>query len=342
MREYDLIVVGCGPAGATAARVAAENGLAVLVLEARKVVGRPLQCAELVPYLNGSLPADSVCQALTGMEFHVEGEIAAAVHAPGFMLNRPVFDQRLAKLAIRKGAHLRLGHRVQGIENGTVFCQGNGKETFRARVILGADGCRSVVARSLGASCAEFMVARQVSAPLRKPQKSARLFFERRYGSGYGWLFPKGKWANVGLGLPQACADRLDPELKRFTELLARKELIDSGGIRDHAKGAIPVDGPSKRLVSGCALLAGDAAGLTNPLTGAGLISALVSGEIAAKVTAEALRQGDLSRLARYEDEVRLALPMERFAEKRKRMLRAWDTKSLKALIEEAWIDGRS
>src|SRR5262249_49593219 len=133
-----------------------------------------------------------------------------------------------------------------------------------------------------------FVYARQLSVPLLEPHADTDIFLSRDYHGGYGWLFPKRGVANVGIGVTPEARSRL----KRLLDAL-HGGLIASGRARTRVLGRtgglIPVGGPlcphaARR--GQLLLLAGDAAGLTNPVTGAGIHAAVLSGRLAGSAAA--------------------------------------------------------
>jgi geranylgeranyl reductase family protein len=313
----DVLVIGLGPAGSRAAETAAKAGLRVIALEKRAEAGLPVQCAEFVPsMIERDVPkvGDVTEQMIVRMLTFVEDDETPA-EAPEFhgrMIDRAGFDRMLASDAERAGADCRYGIRVRKIDpDGTVRC--NGGDCFNPLVLIGADGPRSCVGAAIGSVNRDLVEARQVTVPLVLPHDATDIFLSANYRGGYGWLFPKGAVANVGLGIS---ADGVLPDDKstrralkdRLTGLLTRlaaERRIGTAGW-GLTGGAIPVGGRLKSIgkLGGVAvLLAGDAAGLTNPVTGAGIASAVQSGAMAGRAAAEFVR-GLPAALDDYEREL--------------------------------------
>ncbi|MGQ9683255.1 MAG: FAD-dependent oxidoreductase, partial [Anaerolineae bacterium] len=114
MSAFDLAVVGAGPAGCLAAQTAAERGLRVLLLEARPRLGQASPCAGLVPRLirrSVDLPRGAILQETEGLRTFLPDGTVHELNAPGYVLDRRLFDRHLAEEAVRAGATLRLGCR---------------------------------------------------------------------------------------------------------------------------------------------------------------------------------------------------------------------------------------
>jgi digeranylgeranylglycerophospholipid reductase len=316
---YDVVVVGAGPSGSTAARVAAESCSRVLLLEKKRAVGIPVSCAEGIskPTLNSILEpraswiATEVKGAIvttpSGRSFRIEHPDA------GYILERKLFDRDLACVAVSAGASihtdvevtglLREEERICGVE--TLFRGKRGR--IGAGVVIGADGVNSRVARWGGVSgaltpsqfhaCAEYLlgnievtkgytefIAGNVIAP-----------------GGYAWVFPKkDDTANVGLGISPHIAERKPFE---YLDDLVRRRYPDASRL-ETMSGIVPTS-PQDRLVCDGLMLVGDAARVADPITGGGIANGLLSAMRAGKIAAECASKGDTSRkaLSKYERE---------------------------------------
>lgn len=304
----DVLVVGLGPAGSRAAAVAAATGLNVIALERRQTPGSPVQCAEFVPSLIEhdvpvvrAVTVQTVSRMLTLVGGHPP---QVTEHFQGLMIDRDAFDRLLAQEAARIGAECRYGETVLSIDgSGTVTTSIGAR--LRPRVLIGADGPHSLVGAAIAQVNREFVDTRQVTVPLILPHDATDIFLSSDYRGGYAWLFPKGAVANVGLGVAVESRRTLKPLLAALCEKLASERRI---GTRSFALtgGAIPVGGRLRsigRLGGTAVLLAGDAAGLTNPVTGAGIASAVQSGALAGRAAADFL--GDCAgAIEGYEEEL--------------------------------------
>jgi len=222
----------------------------------------------------------------------------------GLMIDRAAFDRMLAQEAALNGAECRYDEAVLSIDgDGTVRTSMGAR--LRPRVIIGADGPRSPVGAAIGRINRDLVDTRQVTVPLVLPHDATDIFLQADYRGGYGWLFPKGAVANVGLGVAVEARRQLKPMLAALCGKLAAERRI---GTRAFALtgGAIPVGGRLRsigRLGRTAVLLAGDAAGLTNPVTGAGIAAAVQSGALAGRAAAE-LIGGKTAALDDYEEEL--------------------------------------
>jgi flavin-dependent dehydrogenase len=172
------------------------------------------------------------------------------------------------------------------------------------RLLIAADGPHSFVARSLGMPRLATVHARQYAVPLNMASEEAEIWLSPDYPGGYAWLFPKGKGANLGLGVdrgsganPKALLDALHARLIGAGRV--GKRILSRTG------GEIPVGGLRSRLVLGKVIFVGDAAGLTHPITGAGIANAVISGELAGRAAADLLLHRKDHALNDFEEELR-------------------------------------
>ncbi len=324
--DIDVLVVGLGPAGAAAAAEAARGGARVIAIDRRAVAGLPVQCAEFVPMMLGAdlaAVASARVQDIDVMQTYV-GSDAPDVTPDfrGHMIDRAAFDQALVHAAEAAGADCRFGCVLRSIvPDGTVTLADG--TTLRPRLLIGADGPRSLVGRAVGMPNTALVETRQITVDLKRPHTGTDIFLRAEIAGGYGWLFPKGAVCNLGLGVIPTQKALLKPLLSEL-----HMELVAEGrvGTRIHATtgGLIPVSGIAglaATLGATTVLLTGDAAGLTNPVTGAGINPAVLSGRMAGQAAA-ALIGGDAAAAEDYAEEAHdLFAPSLALALKRRREL---------------------
>ena len=342
----DVLVFGLGPAGAAAATRASRCGLKVLALDRRRVSGVPIQCAELVPAMIGQdavLSACAITQPVTRMVTHVETEPSdEKVPFPGYMLNRCEFDRLQVNAAVAAGADCRFGVAVSCLRaDGTARTKTG--TVIRAKVVIGADGPLSIVGKAINQKNTELVYARQVSVPLKQSSDATEIFLSAAIPGGYGWLFPQRDKANVGIGVDSGQRHRLRPLLYGFLDELNLKGWIENS-VEAETGGAIPVGGmlmPYAVNGSTLILLAGDAAGLANPITGAGIQAASVSGRLAGEY-AEVWAKGNPEAPGEYTQELIeiFGSSMRRARYKRQCLLKSWrgGNAPTKKELRDSWI----
>jgi geranylgeranyl reductase family protein len=306
--DADLLIVGLGPAGSAAAAAAAKQGLRVVALDRRGRAGVPVQCAEFVPAMVAQDVDDMErvsLQPIRAMATFVENEspdVTACFR--GRMIDRRAFDAALAAKAQAAGADCRFATGLRSLRRDGLARLNDGT-TVRAKVVIGADGPRSRVGRAIGQVNASLVETRQITVPLLSPHAATDIFLSADVPGGYAWLFPKGDLANLGLGVDPAWKKVLKPRLEALHRRLAAEGRVGPE-VLGHTGGAIPVGGilaMTGHLGAVPVLLAGDAAGLTNPVTGAGISAAVISGALAGRAAAAWLA-GDGQALEDYRDEV--------------------------------------
>jgi len=342
---YDIVIIGAGPAGSTAAQAAAQRGVKVLLIDRKQRIGVPVQCAELVPqwisrHVNFS--SNSVIQTIERMVTHLPDGSSHEMKGPGYMLDRSLFDKELATRAISSGARILTETKAIALSpDGLVVERGPKQEVIKSKVIIGADGVHSSVARFLGLSPLKTMVALQYEVVLNKSQNHTDIFFHKGYEGGYAWFFPKGRTANVGLGTIPQKASLLSDRMNHFMNHLADLKGLRNMSIIGKTGGSIPCEIPHQTTFRST-LLVGDAAGHAHPITGAGILNAVIGGEIAGRTAAEAVAKGDLRYLEDYEMEWR-----ETFGKtlsygifKREYLEKNWNKSDLnfEDLIQKTWV----
>jgi menaquinone-9 beta-reductase len=295
---WDVIVVGAGPAGASAAigALAADPSLSVLLLD-RHEFPRDKACGDgIAPHVLDLLAGVGVTGILddwTPVRRFVlnRGDVGVdrQMARPTWVVPRTVFDQRLVEAARTAGAqfvHRRV--RDLAIHSRSVTVDAD----LDARFLVGADGAHSVVRRELGLKPGPVALAIRGYAPTPAARAASQVI---AYGPGrqpsYAWSFDRGDgWSNVGYG------ELLAGTRPTRTDLLNHLETLLPGATEGGESWwghHLPLAGWTWRPRSGPVLLAGDAAGLINPMTGEGIYYAVATGLLAGRAIADALRAGN-------------------------------------------------
>ena len=304
--DYDVINIGGGPAGSTVARYASSEGVKVLVIDARKSIGTPLQCGELVPSTDEMqrlcpdvpdmndlfrTPERAISRRSSKMSIVTPSGKSLDYKFEGLVLNRVVHDEALVELAKHAGVEYLIDTYVNKISGNSVFTR-KGDE-IRAKVIVGAGGHNDPLRRT-------YWKEKSLNIPVKFSLKegeygeSVELHFGSIAPGGYAWMFPKGSGANIGLGIQRNIAK--GKSLNKYASDFINKY---EGEATFDGAGSLPMSGTIKEFVKGNYVLVGDSAGMVLPSNGAGITIAMIGGRIAGKVIASHIQNG--TELGEYE-----------------------------------------
>ena len=317
---YDIIVVGGGPAGTSAAMTASQGGAQVLLLEKDAEIGVPIRCAEavsersLISLFEPDWPW--ISNRITKLSLVAPNGIVVRVNSPriGYILNRDAFDQDLARRAVEAGTDVWTNACARGLirsnsDEWSVSVLRDGQTCgLRAKIVIGADGVESRVGRWANLDTAtplhdiETCVQYTMEGVDIDPECCQLHFGEEVAPGGYLWIFPKEPGvANVGLGISGENARMMRPSdyLDRFVS-----QVYPEASVVRAVGGSVPCCPPLKEIVSDGLLLVGDAAHQADPLTGGGIMNAVRAGRIAGRVAAESVSSEDTSqkRLSVYQE----------------------------------------
>ena len=324
---YDVIVVGAGPAGSTAAKNLAEKGIKILLLDKATFPrdkpcggGLPTRVQKRFPYIEPFL--NSVSYGTTMFSSSLRYKCDLIREKPFLeMVLRTDFDYGLLSLAQKAGATFLGGKSVVDVvvQKDKVSVMLEDGQTMETQMVIGSDGMHSVVAEKTNLSkklevlCISLMqeqpmTPKQLTTFFTK-KRMIYLFIKAHGIAGYAWVFPKKNSVNIGIGEFQSAVSKERPKIplketyEKFIATLQEKKLLPADFPIENLKGATLPIFPLENTCGDRVLLCGDAAGFINPITGEGIYYAMVSGQIAADVIAEGLSSHDLSYrfLSRYQ-----------------------------------------
>ena len=298
--NWDVIIVGAGPGGSSAAYGLAKAGLRVLLLEKEKMPRYKPCGGGLTSKVRDILDFDfspAIEQTITRLSVAYGAERVRADAGIAWAVMRDKFDALLAQRAANAGAELRDAQPVTRIDfdksGATVVTK---SETLGAALVVGADGVNGIVRRAAGLP-AHRRLAVALEAEMEVPSAAIDAWsgtFHLDFGAipwGYGWVFPKAEHLSVGIGYLMR-GDRhhdlraelaryigSEPSLKNATEMFSRGHRV-------------PLGGQFNRYHAPRAVLVGDAAGVVDPFTAEGIYYAIRSGQIAAEEIARAFQRG--------------------------------------------------
>lgn len=326
--RYDVVVVGAGPAGSTAAKFLSEGGIKTAIIDKSKFPrnkscggGLTAKVLENFDYIDNDTFIDAYCyggilysKSLNTLKIQSEQPIIA-------MVRREKFDNELLQVAIDHGATFFDEKKINDIrvENDKVTLEGEHGFNISSTYVIGADGVWSVIAEKTGLRTKNTSFGISLFNEYKLGEKEIEKYFStKRFGHlhlkfngipGYGWVFPKKEYLNIGIGIADASLFKktfsypLREVYDDYFNLLKKEGIIPPELEKGDVKaGTLPYH-PLKKTFTDRVLLCGDAAGLINPLTGEGIDYAMYSGKIAADTIIESIEKGrsDKDFLSRYQ-----------------------------------------
>ncbi len=310
MRDYDVIIIGAGPAGSYSALCCAKEGLKTLLLD-RQLFPRDKPCGgileskyidRLTPFLKGF---EENITYHTSIYYDYQKLLICPIKS--YIFKRIKLDQLLVNLAIKEGVEFRDDAKIVTLnQNGNFIkikwnCNGNGNNGVtisKAKLCIGADGVNSMVRRASGLERFRQKPDKLVSMVIEeaKPRDDRAFVATTEFGkpaiasyffsgfAGFAWLAPAKDTINVGIGLPITEVRKLKSKFIEFLEHLGLEHEFKNA--KTHTIPFMPL----KQIYSGRVMLVGDAAGTVNPWTGGGIILGLKSAKNAARAAFEILK----------------------------------------------------
>ncbi len=311
-QNFDVIVVGAGPAGSFTSYLLALKGLNVLLIDKARFPrykvcggGIPYKVQALLPFDLSPILEAEVFDFLFSCKYDtVYKRQSDKLLIQCFM--RDNLDNFLLNEAIKAGATLIEAEKVREVNKvkNTVIVRTKASD-FSCRIVIGSDGENSIVAKSLNLMQKNVSKAYAIEseiyvndATLRRYEKTVGLDWGT-LPNGYGWIFPKKDHLSVGVGGPFSLANKVKPYYDSIIRNLDI-DVIETRSVQGHM---IPFRKNNAKIYSRSGLLVGDAAGLTDPLTGEGIYYALKSGQLAAETVCD-LFEKNTDSLSVYQHKV--------------------------------------
>ena len=325
--DYDIVIVGGGPAGSSAAFAAAKNGAKVALLEKEECISQTVRTSGVTwvkDVKKFGIPPDCYNEIKNYSFCSPNNQVSVRDSKPrAVVLDVRKTYQWLAEQAAKEGADIFVKTNVTDIiKNNQGKISGvktSSKENyvFNSKIVIDASGFQSVVAKSLGVvtQWERFGAGAEYEAYAEHVDSDTWwLMVGQQYSpAGYAWIFPVSKniiRIGVGVGKPESLIDPTE----RLKELMEKKP----GPIKNLGKitpiefhyGLIPNDGLSRKTVYDNLILVGDSAGQANPLVLEGIRYAIMFGRVAGEVSANAIKSGDTSEksLKKYEENWKKAI----------------------------------
>ena len=301
---YDVVVVGAGPAGSSAALSLEKQGINILLVD-KEAFPRNKVCAGVLPpriFSELEIPEDVIERPLAGYRvFSPSGYmVESAFSNPGAIVNREQFDYFLVNRLKSRPKHVRVTDCVQGEDFITVI---GDDFSAKAKIVIGCDGVSSRVKKECFVNDSDMIRKGdmalggqyEVSLPTKEIDENFGNWFEVFYTIPYGyfWVTPLRNEVKVGCGgTSDEFKNNSRAVLEEFMRSEGIKKRLANGDTARFESHLIPMRGPHEVLASDRALVAGDAGGFVFPGTGEGVFYAVKSGRIAAEVAGAALEEG--------------------------------------------------
>ena len=359
MLNYDVLVVGAGPAGSSAARFAARNGLKTLLIEKRPDIGSPVRCGEGVskawmPEVDLKPQDHWISDEVKGARIYGPSQTnpimltaETAGNEVGYVIERDKFDKYMAALAASEGADvwvkspaLSVIKDEDGKVSGAVIRHNGEMVPVHAKMVIAADGFESEFGRWAGLKSLILAKNDIISAiEYRMVGVDSDMDYTDFYlGSvapaGYIWVFPKGPHeANVGIGVTiSKMKDRWDVR-NYLDNWIKAHPGYNKGKIIQVITGGVSVNRVKDKMSMPGLLTVGDAARLIDPITGGGIANGLISGKYAAEVAKKAIDANDFSETMMKNYDIMVKNKFER------KHLRNWYAKEKLATLSDDTMD---
>jgi digeranylgeranylglycerophospholipid reductase len=307
--KYQILIIGAGIAGLTAALESAKLGFKVAIFEKNKKIGYPLSCGEYIPNhieLKNifpkaqnfekllSYPKEFIRNKCTKVFVHGSSERFWEYKLNSIVINRPELQQYLAEQCLAEGATLYEGYEVKSYnQNGYLNFSNRNNSKLNGEICIAADGPTSRIARNAGllvphipselSPCKGYIVDN-----VNLDSDICHVFFSSKFApGGYGWVIP---WseneANIGVGIRKSFLNtnqNLGMCLKHFIEEHpVASKMIKHSNIIEKIHGLVPIGGPIPVTHTSNLMVIGDAAGFVMACNGGGIPTGVLSGYLAA------------------------------------------------------------
>jgi|LGVF01.1.fsa_nt_gb geranylgeranyl reductase family protein len=307
---YDLIIIGGGPSGSAAGRIAGKKGLKTLLIE-KEIFPRYKPCGgalseHAMSYLDFEIPGSMIERDIFGARVHFKNQVVEQYKDSriAVLITRSILDNYLLEKAGETGIEIKMGEKVLEYQEKNdyveVFTE---DDTYKAKFIIIAEGSQGKLKYQIRRKDRKDEYAIGVVAEIEADNESIDRYIHNaidfqfgRFKQGYGWIFPHGKYFSVGIG---GLAKHLPHPKKTMLDFLNENNFHDDYKLHGHI---IPAGGIKRRITSSRVVLSGDSAGFVDSFLGEGIAYAIRSGQIAVEVISKIiLNNNDMETIKNYE-----------------------------------------
>ncbi len=310
--DFDVVIVGAGPVGSTIAYNLSDYGLDIALIDKKKQIGYPLQCAGILSkhiFAINELPDNVILNEVKGAFLHSQNHILNVKKdtSEAYIIDRIAYDEFLLERAIKSGVEF-INQKVTDVESDNAVTYLSNGEKIKSKIVIGCDGYNSVLSKSIGNDQNSYPASQMLVKITDSNMQSFRNTTENIDDyvdtcllsdvlPGFLWIIPlKNDLYRIGLFSNQ-------PH-KTQNEIIM--EFLDNNfeyQIIEKYKGFIPIFDENNELVKNRLLLIGDAAGQIKPTSGGGLLIAMDACNMASKYVVDAINKSDEDILKQYQEE---------------------------------------
>ena len=308
--DYDAVVVGAGPVGSTISYYLTNNGLNVLLIEKKKQIGYPLQCAGILSkhiFDHNELPDEVILNTVNGAFLHTQNHILNVKKDENvaYIIDRIAYDEFLLKRAQDAGVEIINQQAIDfDIEKGITYLS-NGNE-IRSKIIIGCDGYNSGLSSAMGNQQSNFNASQMLveisendMLKFRDSNEHVNNYVDTCLMEdilpGFLWIIPL-KNNKYRIGLFSNHSHKMQDKI--LTDFLSENFEFE---IEEKYKGFIPIFDGQNYIVKNRAVLIGDAGGQIKPTSGGGLLIAFEACKIASKYITKSVEEDNISILNEYQ-----------------------------------------
>ncbi|MBQ8018271.1 MAG: NAD(P)/FAD-dependent oxidoreductase [Methanobrevibacter sp.] len=310
--DFDVVVVGAGPVGSTIAYYLTNQGLNIAIIDKKRQIGYPLQCAGILSkhiFDNNHLPDEVILNNVKGAFLHSKNHILKVEKdtTQAYIIDRISYDEFLLNRAIQNGVKF-INQKVIDVDSDEALTYLSNSHVIKSKIVIGCDGYNSILSKSIGNNQNSFPASQMLVKIAESNMQSFRnaksktedyvdTYLLEDVLPGFLWVIPlKNDLYRIGLFSNQT-HKRQDEVIINFLNQNFEYEIVEK------YKGFIPIFDEKSQMVNGRLVLIGDAAGQIKPTSGGGLLVAFDACDMACKYIVEAIDKSDMGILRGYEKE---------------------------------------
>lgn len=305
---YDLIIIGGGPSGSAAGRIAGKKGLKTLLIE-KEIFPRYKPCGgalseHAMSYLDFEIPESIIEREIFGARVHFQDQVVEQHkdYRIAILITRSILDKYLLEKAIETGIQLKMGEKVLDfIENKDCVEVSTNNEIYNAKFVIIAEGSQGKLKYQIRKKDRIDEYGIGIVAEIEEDNQLIDKYIHNaidiHFGwlkNGYGWIFPHEKYFSIGIG--GLAKNILHPE-KKMLDFLHENNFNNNYKLHSHK---IPAGGIERKITGSRVILCGDSAGFVDPFYGEGIAYAIRSGQIAVEVISKIILNNDDLRTIKY------------------------------------------